>query len=231
MAGDAAGREVYGFSPDGRYFAFAQFNLNYDAEGARAVLFVIDTTRDAFAAGTPLAVEDKEALELEPVVEPFKAKIAPVLKRLAIGQPGVRIAGAPSFALDETSSLYAEPKPFSTELDLSSASGGRLLLRETPALRKSVCKTARQVDQDISASGFRLELVREKGRAILMNEDKRLPASRRCAKGYGLAEAYLHRSAAGVETIAVLVEFADYHEYHAGPNRRLMAVARQLGKR
>ena len=60
--------------------------------------------------------------------------------------------------------------------------------------------------------------------------DKRLPKSRRCVTEYGIAEAWLHEAADGTQTLAVLIETVDAHEFHAGPNRRFMAVTKRLSQ-
>ncbi|MCZ7642669.1 MAG: DUF2259 domain-containing protein [Pseudorhodoplanes sp.] len=68
------------------------------------------------------------------------------------------------------------------------------------------------------------------GATTLLQEDAALPRSRRCAHAYGIAEAWLHRAPDGGLTLAVLVEYADNDGYHAGPNRRFLAVTRKLPK-
>jgi len=52
--------------------------------------------------------------------------------------------------------------------------------------------------------------------------------SRRCVSAYGVAEAYLHTAPDGAVTVAAIIETVDNHDYHAGPNRRFMAVTRRL---
>jgi hypothetical protein len=45
-----------------------------------------------------------------------------------------------------------------------------------------------------------------------------------------LKKAWLHEAADGTPTLAVLIETVDAHEFHAGPNRRFMAVTKQLSQ-
>ncbi|MGE3150615.1 MAG: hypothetical protein AB7K04_16280 [Pseudorhodoplanes sp.] len=49
-----------------------------------------------------------------------------------------------------------------------------------------------------------------------------------CAEDYGIAEAYLHKAADGTLTLAAPIGYADNANYHAGPNRRFLAVTRRL---
>ena len=66
------------------------------------------------------------------------------------------------------------------------------------------------------------------GKPTILQEDRKLPEARRCVSGYGIAEAYLHAAPDGAVTIAAIIETVDNHDYHAGPNRRFMAVTRRL---
>ncbi|MBZ0141486.1 MAG: hypothetical protein K8H87_17220, partial [Pseudorhodoplanes sp.] len=56
QAGDAAARQVLGFSPDGNYFAFEQYSALYEQDAAFSEYVVIDTRGDRFVAGTPIKV-------------------------------------------------------------------------------------------------------------------------------------------------------------------------------
>ena len=66
------------------------------------------------------------------------------------------------------------------------------------------------------------------GCPMVLNDDSRLPKNRRCVTAYGIAESYHHQAKDGAQTLAVLIETVDAHEFHAGPNRRFMAVTRRL---
>ena len=57
VAAEAAALKVYGFSPDGRYFAFAQHGGQGDGGHAYAEITVIDAAQDRFAPGFPVRVE------------------------------------------------------------------------------------------------------------------------------------------------------------------------------
>ncbi len=76
--------------------------------------------------------------------------------------------------------------------------------------------------------GLTLTLALDNGASTILQMDKRLPTSRACVTEYGIAEAWLHEAADGTQTLAVLIETVDAHEFHAGPNRRFMAVTKRL---
>jgi len=65
---------------------------------------------------------------------------------------------------------------------------------------------------------------------VTLQQDKQLPKRRRCVTAYGIAEAYHYRAKDGAQTLAVLVETVDAHEFHAGPNRGFMVVTARLPK-
>jgi predicted secreted protein len=53
-AGDAATRDIIGFSPDGRYFAFEQHGIQDGSGFPYAEIFVIDAAEDRWVPGTPI---------------------------------------------------------------------------------------------------------------------------------------------------------------------------------
>jgi predicted secreted protein len=63
---------------------------------------------------------------------------------------------------------------------------------------------------------------------ITLQQDKQLPKRRRCVTAYGIADVYHHQAKDGTQTLAVLVETVDADGFHAGPNRRFMAVTARL---
>ena len=79
----------------------------------------------------------------------------------------------------------------------------------------------------VAVAGLKLTLMLD-GKPTILQEDSKLPESRRCVSGYGIAEAYLHTAPDGAVTLVAMIETVDNHDYHAGPNRRFMAVTRRL---
>jgi hypothetical protein len=79
--------------------------------------------------------------------------------------------------------------------------------------------------------GLKLTLTIAGEPPMVLQNDKALPKSRECAEDYGIAEAWLHKAPDGTVMIAALVEYSDNQDYHAGPNRRFMAVTKRLPPR
>ena len=55
-AGDAAARNVIGFSPDGGYFAFEQYTMVYEDEASFSEYVIVDTKSDTFVPGAPIRI-------------------------------------------------------------------------------------------------------------------------------------------------------------------------------
>jgi predicted secreted protein len=234
-AGDSAMRKVFGFSPDGTVFAFEQYAVYYDSMERFIEIQVIDTRRDSFVSGTPFTArigEDDER-EADALRADFLKKAKPTLERLKIGDAGKHFAGKPSIDLDEVGIYQMAENPLAKvqEFTLPGGRKAKLAVSET-ALGKASCYGAggRGTSGNVIVQGVTLTLSLDGGAPMVLQADKRLPKSRRCVTEYGIAEAWLHEAADGTQTLAVLLETVDAHEFHAGPNRRFMAVTKRLSK-
>jgi predicted secreted protein len=235
LAGDAAARHVIGFSPDGTVFAFEQYTMLYEDDAAFSEYVVIDTRTDRFAPGTPIKVliRGDEGLDEKKARGDARKRADPILKKLRVGEPGTRIAGKPSMALDEIGIYQMDPQPLAKSLDVALPDGRFLQLSASAhQIGSATCAGYGGTGTPGKAKTYGLKLTMSLGGApIILQSDATLPASRRCAADYGIAEAWLHRAADGTLTLAALIEYADNHEYHAGPNRRFMAVTKRLPAR
>jgi predicted secreted protein len=232
-AGDAAARKVLGFSPDGTAFAFEQYTTLYDSTERLVEIQIIDTRNDSFIKGTPFSLragEDDER-ETDAVRAGLLKTATPTLTRLRIGESGKRLPGKPSIDLDEVGiyQMAEDPLAKTQEFALPDGRKARLAITET-ALGKASCYGAggRGTFGSVIVAGLTLTLSLDGATPMVLQSDKQLPKSRRCVTEYGIAEAWLHQASDGAQTLAVLIETVDAHEFHAGPNRRFMAVTRRL---
>lgn len=234
-AGDSAARKVLGFSPDGTAFAFEQYAVLYDSMERFIEIQVIDTRTDSFIKGTPFSarIGDRDEREDHVVRAEFLKKAAPTLQRLNITQAGKHLPGKPSIDLDQPGIYQTAEAPLakSQEFTLPGGRKAKLAIAET-AFGKASCYGAggRATYGDVIVQGVTLTLSIDSAAPIVLQSDTRLPKSRRCVTEYGIAEAWLHEASDGAQTLAVLIETVDAHEFHAGPNRRFMAVTRQLSR-
>ena len=232
-AGDSALRKVLGFSPDGTTFAFEQYANYYDSMESFIEIQIIDTRSDSFINGTPFTarIGEVDQRDADVVRAEFLKKAKPTLERLKIGEAGNHFPGKPSIDLDEPGIYQMKESPLAKtqEFTLPGGRKAKLAIGET-ALGKASCYGAggRGMFGSVIVQGVTLTLSLDGGEPIVLQSDKRLPKSRRCVTEYGIAEAWLHEAADGTQTLAVLLETVDAHEFHAGPNRRFMAVTKRL---
>lgn len=229
MAGDAAARRVIGFSPSGNHFAFEQYTTLYDSLEHLARIEVIDTRRDAFVKDSLVTMKSNED-EGHDLPE-LRNEAMRKARLMLIHDVGTRFPGKPSMELDEIGIYQMDPKPLATAQEITLPDGRKLTLTVTDkALGKASCYGAggRGTYGDVIVTGMTLTLTIDGGAPMVLNDDSRLPKNRRCVTAYGIAEVYHHEAKDGAQTLAVLIETVDAHEFHAGPNRRFMAVTRRL---
>lgn len=230
QAGDAAARNVLGFSPDGKIFAFEQYTMEYEEEASFSQYFFVDTTRDAYISGTPIFVRVKgdDGLDEKKARADAAVKAAVLVNRHRIGDRGQRLPGKPSMDLDDVGIYQMREQDLSTKQEFSLPDGRKAELAiATRPLGKAKCKNGRGVEGEFEVKGLILTLTIA-GAKIALQDDRKLPRSRRCVTDYGIAEAWLHSASDRSLTLAVLVETEDNEDSHAGPNRRFMAVTKRL---
>ncbi|WP_246811273.1 DUF2259 domain-containing protein [Mesorhizobium sp. AA22] len=97
QAGDAAARRIFGFWPDGTYFAFEQYGT-LDAGASNSgwsEIDIIDTRTDEFVGGKPIRIVDETeeaTLTLDQARAQAAAQAAPILAQYAIAARGERTA-------------------------------------------------------------------------------------------------------------------------------------------
>jgi len=231
-AGDAAALRVIGFSPDGAVFAFEQYTMIYEEEAAFSEYVFIDTRTDRYLPDMPIKVllRDDDGNDEIKAREQAAAKAAPLIAQHKVAQPGTRHEGKASMALDEIGIYQMSAGPLAKVQAFALPDGRKARLTVSQrALGKADCDGAggRGVKGKVAVAGIKLTLTLD-GKPTILQEDRKLPEARRCVSGYGIAETYLHAAPDGAVTIAAIIETVDNHDYHAGPNRRFMAVTRRL---
>ncbi len=236
VAGDAAARRFIGFSPDGKYFAFEQYTMLYDDEAAFSEYLIIDTEKDRFVPGAPVRIlirDPNDGLDETKARADAERIAKPLLEQYKVTEPGTYIAGQPSMDLDDIGIYHHQTKPMARGLDVMLPGGrkARLSVSSHP-LGTAMCDGFGGSGRPGRAkvAGFKLTLSLDGQAPMILQNDKTLPKSRRCAADYGIAEAYLHTAPDGTATLAALIEYADNHDFHAGSNRRFLAVTKRLPK-
>ena len=217
-AGDYAERALYGFSPDGAYFAFEEYGVQDGSGFPYSNVYVVDTAADTWVTGTPVRVRiDNEAASLADARSQALEGARQVLQDRLIGTPGNAVAVNPA---TETS---ANPHFVSFRPRLTLPATGpdySLTIQEYP-LPAADCPEVGQPFQ-----GFRLTLTTPDGQSRVLNEDQSIPASRRCPLSYGISDVvtyYPEPAAAPVIVVMVNVFSVGFE----GPDRRFVAVPAQ----
>jgi predicted secreted protein len=226
-AGDAASREVIGFSPDGRSFAFEQYGIEDGSGFPYSEIVVIDAESDQWVKGTPIRRRiDDERAPLARVRQEARAEAAAILSKLKISEPGHHLASNPAAEWNPigsvTVNIAAAAVPLPPDDDLIT-----FYPAEKPLKSAECSKYSDAEMKGVTLTMVKGPLVREAKEAqwpahvITLHEDKDLPASRGCALGYSIADVFSHRSAGRV-TYAVLLHVRTTG--FEGPNSRFLAV-------
>jgi hypothetical protein len=160
-------------------------------------------------------------------------RAAPLIQKQHIDVRGTRFEGKPSISLDDIGIYQTASEPLAKRLDITLPDDRRAhLVIEEHALGTASCDGfgGRGVPGLAAVRGATLTLIIDGGANTVLHADKKLPPRRRCASGYGIAEAYLYAAPNGALTLAALIEVVDNHDFHAGPNRRFMPVTGRLAK-
>jgi predicted secreted protein len=233
-AGDGSAVNVFGFSPDGRYFAFEQFGEQDGSGTLYSSITAIEVAGDRLIKGSPLAAAlnpedvgrsgEPRARLLAEVRAKVAMEAAPLLAKLGISEGARLVASSPRSRSREM--LDSEPVKSVREdvvrtMTLPAEILGpdaQLVLREFDiALPR--CKN---LVIEGHPNGFGLTLERKGRPTIHLSRDQTIPEARGCPDRYGLAEVHALRQPDDSIALAVLIQYF-YHSFE-GPDRRFIAI-------
>lgn len=214
-AGDYAERQILGFSPDGRYFAFEQFGVQDGSGFPYADIFVIDTGNDSWVGGSPFRVLIKdERATVKWARRDVLAKAGNVLRKFVISAPGALLASNPP------SELSADPHKVTVNTRFAIPP-----VREawTFTLTEIPFKDARCVDlTGEKTMGFALSVSPHQQPARRLHGDTSIPQSRGCPLNYAISDVIMHEPEKGARVFAILISVFSFG--FEGPDRRFIAV-------
>ncbi len=215
-AGDAADRTIIGFSPDGRYFAFAEHGVQDGSGFPYANGYVIDTSNDSWIAGTPVRVmlesEDEGA---DAAIEKMMQRLAPIVEGHAITTtPEIVVRNPITQVTDD-----AHASRFVRRALLPADGYAYTLNLEEKPIEATDCPA----DLAGPYMGMSLTLITPSGTEITLADDASIPASRRCPLGYRISEVMF---APGTNVMAVLLDVMSLG--FEGPDRRFMAITASI---
>lgn len=218
-AGDEAQRNIFGFSPDGRYFAFEQYGVQDGSGFPYADIFIIDTSTDEWVGDSPFRVllKDERAQQKWARREAI-SKAGNWLKKLVITQPGRVLASNPPaelsadphrVAVNSSTIINAKPERWTFTLE-----------EKTFSDEKCAGYTSTPV------KGFQLSVQKSGSAAIALHEDAAIPKSRGCPLRYAISDIIIHEPKSGAHVFAALISV--YRFGFEGPDRRFLAVTKQF---
>ncbi len=184
-AADIAQRKIFGFSPQGKYFAFEQFGIQDGSGFPYSDIFIINVKKNSWVKGTPI-----RTLLHNENISPLKARSAsyqkarPILRKLEIGENQLLLASNPMTEISADPKkvafrAFATDPPFGPRFELT--------LSEFK-LKAAHCDG---VTKNSLASGFALHLrsLTSPGSPLrVLARDTSIPKSRGCPLDYAIAD-------------------------------------------
>ncbi|WFU49210.1 DUF2259 domain-containing protein [Sinorhizobium terangae] len=200
-AGDFAALQPIGFSSDGNVFAFEEYGVQDGSGFPYSTIYVLDTRKDTFLPGAPVrAVIEKDGSALHEARREAHQRAAPLIDAYGLTDtPGILAAYNPvteRSSADHTLSYDAFPAddPFRKRYALK--------LEEKSFGPQGVCASLLK-----EVKGFRLVMTEKAGKpaADLLQEDTRIPESRRCPTGYRIGGVVTRVNDDGSEVHVVMI--------------------------
>lgn len=201
IAGDYAAFQPIGFSADGNVFAFEEYGVQDGSGFPYSTIYVIDTRNDSFLPGAPIrAVGREDGSPLSKARHEARRRAAPLID-------AYRLADAPGLLAAYNPITEANTKPLALTYDAFAAEEAfrktySVAIVEKPFEPEGICK-----DFLKEVKGFRLSMTMKAGKpsADVLQDDSRIPESRRCPTGYRVGGAVTHSNDDGSETHVIMV--------------------------
>ncbi|PDT54997.1 DUF2259 domain-containing protein [Sinorhizobium americanum] len=201
IAGDYASLQPIGFSSDGKVFGFEEYGIQDGSGFPYSSVYVLDTQTDTFLPGAPIRArveEDNGALPR--ARRDAHRRAAPLIDAYRLlDTPGLLAAYNPVTEPDTADhrlrydAFPADP-PFRKTYELQ--------LEEKNLAAEGICK-----DLLKDVKGFRLVMTEKAGKPVseVLQDDSRIPESRRCPTGYRIGGVVTHVDDDGVQVHVVMV--------------------------
>ncbi len=224
FAGDAAERRLYGFSPDGQMFAFAEYGVQAGSGFPYATLYALDLSEDSWLRGAPVRVTLKETDTQQTEGDALRAverRARRLLRQNQLSEPGrlfwsrplteMRGDGAEAHFVERNLPGLMKGRSFDLTLETSDAPDG----------------DCAQYGADLRRFSLTLSVDGGAAREVYADSET-LPESRGCALGYSLSdvvEGPALENEAGRYLVVLMNVFKQGFE---GPDRRFLAVPVRL---
>ncbi|MEP3430821.1 MAG: DUF2259 domain-containing protein [Roseibium sp.] len=225
MAGDFAQVHVFGFSKDGKHFAFEQYGVQDGSGFPYSEIFVLNVANDSWVKPTPFRrrdkIDDSNGYDEDALLSVARAEnrgtAQSLLAQTGIAGKGLTVGHNPPTELNsDPLRLVVNPRQIVPPID----DPVEIRLEEKPI------STAECAPMAIDATqGFRLTLTFQ-GKTRVLNNDTSLPKSRRCPLRYRIERVVTYYPDNGSPVFAVLVQMESYG--FEGPDGRFLAITGTL---
>lgn len=230
QAAFAARMDVLGFSKDGRWFVFEEYGVQDGSGAPFSRVYVIDVDRNGWKPGTPIVEMPRENGDTYPSLASVRSK-ARARVAAKLGRIDVHPSNGHLMLKRTATDLGADAHPISNHearFRLWYNFGNAYLLR----IRERAASAAPCGMGPTQPNIFTLRVTSETtGAARVLQRDARLPKSRGCALGYGIAGVWLwfsdtNRQGPAKIVVIMHVKAAGFE----GHDIRFMAVSGKLPK-
>ena len=215
MAGESAERRIIGFSADGTWFAFEEFGVADGTGAPYASIYIINTSTDSWAEGTPIRVNfGEQPAPVSKALAKARKIAAPILNRLAITEPGILLASKP------VTMISANERRIDFYRHMNNTGPAQKMayvVKEIDFPDRDNCKT-----MEINEKGFSLFATRGGSPLQEVYKDKRIPASRLCPMKYSISD-IIEYSPPGKPVLHVVLIHM-FHQGFEGPDLRYLAI-------
>jgi len=223
-AGNIAERRILGFSPDKSVFAFETFGIQDGSGFPFATIYVIDTTTDAWLAGTPFRVriEDDTATVADARAQ-VRQQAAPVFSAIELADNYKTLAANPlgQIGTDPLRLRFGEPLPANPLAAMAPRYAATLDVYAADAPGRDC-----SILTDGPPKGFRLSLRNAETDAVaVFHADQEIPQSRGCPIGYRIDSVIVPDGYPASKAVVLLSVFTPGFE---GPDRTFLAVSGSL---
>lgn len=188
LAADGAQFDALGFSPDSRYFGFAQWGIQDGSGFPYWQIFVIDLEKDSFIAGTPVKVMiEDDGATLAQARAKAEEQAASALKSATLSVPAELLAANPTTEKQPNRNKVTFGRYYPSFAVLPTDPANSYLPLHQLSLEARGLPRADCPEEDGPYQGFELTLTDMKlGQAHAIHTDKDIPASRGCPLSYAI---------------------------------------------
>jgi predicted secreted protein len=204
VAGDYAALQPIGFSSDGNVFAFEEYGVEDGSGFPYSTIYVLDTRTDSFLPGAPVrAVVEEDGGGLHQARSDARRRAAPLIDAHRLAEtPGILAAYNP---ITEAGAAPHALRYDAFPTDAPFRKTFALKLEEKSFEPEGICKNFLK-----EVKGFRLTMTEKanKPAADVLQDDMRIPQSRRCPMGYRIGGVItrINDDGSEVHVVMILVE-------------------------